>query len=183
MSYIQNQGISQTIIRNNHHKDMYQMNWDADYDGHNANISVNLLDKNKLRHYEAQLDNTDLEQLFSVPSINSPLHRRLMKDFPRKSRKSCYRELPVIQLNSHENMFPSLYVPNISDTKVKHRCNKSHKRSHKRSHKHYTHKSYKHYTHLSSPAKNEQLMLLPSHNRTSSRKKKTFHVKTKHYTI
>jgi hypothetical protein len=159
MSYIQNKGVSQTIIGNNHHKDMYQMEWDTDYDGHNANISVNVLDKNRLTHYEAQLDNTDLEQLFSIPSINSPLHRRLMKDFPRKSRKLC--RVPIIRLNSNENT-PS-YVPKVRST---------HKRS-----KH-TRKSYKHYTHLSSPAKNEQLVF-GSHNRTS-RKGKVFHVKSKH---
>ena len=39
-TYIKNRGITQTLINNNNQKQFNQINWDADYDGQNANISV-----------------------------------------------------------------------------------------------------------------------------------------------
>jgi hypothetical protein len=90
-TFIKNKGITQTYTYN---KDRNKLNaseidWDAEYDGNRANISVNLqeLDGDK-QHYDIQLDNRDLAQILSIPSINVPIDKRLIHDFkPHRKNK------------------------------------------------------------------------------------------------
>ena len=84
--YIHNKGTNKTLIRSNNKEDIKQLDWDAEYTGEHANISLDFSEKGDHNHYKIQLTNSDLETLFSIPSINQPLHKRLKDDFLNKTR-------------------------------------------------------------------------------------------------
>jgi hypothetical protein len=46
-TYIKNRGSTKTIIHDNNQNNINQINWDADYDGQNANISLDLTNNGK----------------------------------------------------------------------------------------------------------------------------------------
>lgn len=130
---IKNQGAMQTIINNNNtaRSEVHQMNWDADYDGKLANISVNLLDNNKLRHYHASLNNNDLEELLNIPSVQLPLDKRLIRDFQKRSSKKRFHSQSLIEIPSKNKQG----VENIDR------------------------RPNTYYTHLSSPSKDEEIVI------------------------
>ena len=61
-----------------------ELGWDADYDGKLAHISLGINENGKVGQYQFQLDNQDLEQLLSIPSVNQSLDQRLTRDFTKK---------------------------------------------------------------------------------------------------
>ena len=95
---IKNKGITQTYTYNKRHNKLNasEIDWDAEYDGKQANISVNLqqTDGDK-QHYDIKLDNHDLAQILSIPSINTPIDKRLINDFkPRNKNKNINTNSP-----------------------------------------------------------------------------------------
>ena len=82
-TYIKNRGTTKTIIHNNNHNAVNQLEWDADYDGNVANISVDLINNGKVGHYDVKLDNDDLAKILNVNSVKSPIHKRLKNDFKK----------------------------------------------------------------------------------------------------
>jgi hypothetical protein len=111
-TFIKNKGITQTYTYNKDHNNLNasEIDWDAEYDGKQANISVNLQksDGDK-QHYDIKLDNHDLAQILSMPSINIPIDKRLLDDFkPRK--KNAH-----INMNSPYDM-PMILMPKQPDT-------------------------------------------------------------------
>jgi hypothetical protein len=82
-TYIENQGLSQTVIYNNNkkQKEFNEVNWNADYDGNQANISVTSNSNGDKKRYNVSLDNNDLANMLGVPSVNMPIDRRLDMDF------------------------------------------------------------------------------------------------------
>jgi len=159
---IKNQGAMQTIINNNTARsEVHQMNWDADYDGKLANISVNLLDNNKLRHYQATLNNNDLEELLNIPSVQLPLDKRLVRDFQNRPSKKRFHSQPLIEIPSKNK---------LGLEKIERRP-----------------KTF--YTHLSSPSKNEEIaiplnseLLFKPKTKTKKRKYRITKYKKRHST-
>jgi len=88
--YIRSKGATKTLIRSNNIEKIKQFDWDADYNGERANISLDMSEKGEHDHYQIQLSNDDLKKLFIVPSVNEPIHQRLQNDFlePKKSYPS-----------------------------------------------------------------------------------------------
>ena len=82
-TYIKNRGSTKTIIHNNNHNAVNQLKWDADYDGNEANISVDLINNGKVGHYDVKLDNDDLAKILNVNSVKTPIHKRLKDDFKK----------------------------------------------------------------------------------------------------
>jgi hypothetical protein len=80
-TYIKNKGITQTVFSNNNHKTRNEIKWNAAYDGNHANIKVDLNDNGKKNKYRMQLNNKDLANLLSIPTVNKPLKTRLTQDF------------------------------------------------------------------------------------------------------
>jgi len=80
-TYIKNRGTTQTIIHNNNENHFNELEWDADYDGNNANIAVTTSTDGKKQHIDVKLDNVDLANLLSISGVDIPLHKRLKKDF------------------------------------------------------------------------------------------------------
>jgi len=80
-TYIKNRGITQTLIHDKNHNQFNEINWDADYDGQMANISINSNTNGNKENFDITLDNNDLANLLNMPSINMPLDKRLTMDF------------------------------------------------------------------------------------------------------
>ena len=171
-TYIKNKGITQTIIHNsnNNQNEFNEINWDADYDGNTANISITS-DTNGLRqHYDATLDNIDLDKLLNIPSVDMPLHKRLANDFANqmvtRDPRKYYIELPETEPENIEELLedsiqqdsfnPRSYISSplaneeiivpitIDDKKHKHhKYTLTAKKHHRRKKTHNTYKAYK----------------------------------------
>jgi hypothetical protein len=73
-----------TMLHNKGRDSISEVGWDADYDGELAHISLGINENGKVGQYQFQLDNQDLEQLLSIPSVNQSLDQRLTRDFTKK---------------------------------------------------------------------------------------------------
>ena len=82
-TYIKNRGITKTIIHNNHHNNVKEMKWDADYDGDIAKVSFDLKNNGKSKHYNIKLDNSDLAKILNIDSVDLPIDKRLKRDFKK----------------------------------------------------------------------------------------------------
>lgn len=96
-TYIKNRGITKTIIHDNNHNHINQINWDADYDGDIANLSINTNSDGKREHFDFSFDNQDLANMLNIQSVNMPIDKRLKMDFQEPYYKSepLYIELPT----------------------------------------------------------------------------------------
>jgi len=154
-TYVRNRGATKTIIHNNMYNDVSEINWDADYDGDFANISLDLNQNGKTKHYDVKLDNEDLANILNVPSVNLPIHRRLSDDFkyinyPRE-RERERRSRPRPMLVEFENIQQPLLPYQIQS------------RPH-------SIKNPQFYTHISSPLQNEEILVpLSLDNKTLNR--------------
>ena len=80
-TYIKNRGMTKTIIHKNNHNTVNETNWDADYDGSVANVSLDLSKNGRSNHLDFQFTNDDLANILTIPSVNQPIHKRLKMDF------------------------------------------------------------------------------------------------------
>ena len=150
-TYVRNRGATKTIIHNNRHNDVSEINWDADYDGDFANISLELNQNGKTNHYDVKLDNEDLANILNIPSVNVPIHKRLSDDFeynhpiererrPRRerSRRRERRRRPMLVEfeNIQQPVLPYQTQPHPPSFK-----------------------NPKFYTHISSPLQNEEILV------------------------
>lgn len=94
-TYIKNRGTTKTIVHNNNHNTINETNWDADYDGNVANVSLDLSKNGRNKHLDFKLTNDDLANMLSIPSVNQPIHKRLKIDFrkPESSFDKIFLEL------------------------------------------------------------------------------------------
>lgn len=149
-TYVRNRGATKTIIHNNMHNDVSEINWDADYDGDFANISLDLNQNGKTNHYDVKLDNEDLANILNIPSINSPIHNRLSDDFkyinyPRereRERRRTRRPMLIEFEDIQQPLLPYQIQPRSRSIK-----------------------NPRFYTHVSSPLQNEEIMVPLSFNR------------------
>ena len=86
-TFIKNKGISKTIIHNNNKNYYNEIDWDADYDGEVAKISLNINDNGINEHFNAQMNNDEMAELFNIPSIATAIDKRLYNDFLGKRPK------------------------------------------------------------------------------------------------
>jgi len=75
---------SKGFIKQNNNNHVEGMKWNADYDGHEANIQLDVNKNGHVQHRKIQLHNKQLgtlAKLLSVPSVNKPLEKRLLDDY------------------------------------------------------------------------------------------------------
>jgi hypothetical protein len=95
-TYVKNRGMTKTIIHKNNHNTINETNWDADYDGSVANVSLDLSTNGRNKHLDFKLTNDDLANMLSVPSVNQPIHKRLKMDFRKpESFRQIFLELDL----------------------------------------------------------------------------------------
>lgn len=153
-TYIKNQGITKTIIHDNNRNHVNQINWDVDYDGDIANLSINTNTDGKHEHFDLSLDNQDLANILNIQSVNIPIDKRLKMDF----QEPLYIELPTTELeprkpkHSEEIIYrpissPSsgeeLIIPLTIDRDSKDLFTLTPHKKHKRHKSHVTHRVYK----------------------------------------
>jgi hypothetical protein len=80
-TYIKNRGLTQTLVHNNNQNKFNEINWDADYDGNIANISLDSNTDGNKKHFDITLNNDDLASILNVPSVSMPIDKRLQMDF------------------------------------------------------------------------------------------------------
>ena len=91
-TYIKNRGLSQTIIHDNNNNQFNEINWEADYDGNNANISISSNLNGIKDLLNVNLDNDDLVKILTIPSIDIPLEKRLKRDFNKNYSNRINKE-------------------------------------------------------------------------------------------
>ena len=80
-TFIKNKGVSKTIIHKNNKNYYNEMNWDADYDGEKANITLDIDENGSKGHIEMNMNNNDIVELLNIPSVNKIIDKRLYSDF------------------------------------------------------------------------------------------------------
>jgi hypothetical protein len=155
-NYIKNKGVMKTLIHANHHNKINEVKWNAKYDGENANIKIDLNDGKHKKHYNVKLDNDNLAELLNIPSVNTPLEKRLLRDF-NKTRKTHRRVKPlVIEFDIHDSL-PTFTESETDKTdsasllqlpfeKIEEELEKEQEKE-------------KIFTHISSPLQNEELFI------------------------
>lgn len=159
-TYIKNRGTTKTIIHDNNHNHVNQLNWDADYDGDIANISIDSNTDGKRNHYAVSLDNEDLANILTMSSVDMPLDKRLKMDFQQpyytpenyfieiptpefQPRKSKYLESIVDRHISSPSSHEELVIPLTINPKGKNLFTLTPHKKHKRAKTHITHRVYK----------------------------------------
>jgi len=152
-TFIKSKGITKTIIHNNNKNYSNEMNWDADYDGEKANISLNIDANGKKEHMEIKMNSDELAEILNIPSDNTLLDKRLYNDFLSKRPKKEYKiiELPKDSYEKYKKMV------HFSDDNVIHDINDVNDNDI--------------YTHISSPEPREQI-ILPLVIKDSKRRKR-----------
>lgn len=127
-THIKNIGRTKTTITNGK-KSVNVIDWDMDYDGKRANISMDVYDNHTHDHYDFKLNNDDLEQLLNIPSVNMGLENRLIEDFKKNTPHSMnpfvYLEQDSVNNNSKTHLSSPLLgedilLPNTIDNKRSH---------------------------------------------------------------
>jgi hypothetical protein len=165
-TYIKNKGMTKTFILDNNHGHVNHINWDADYDGNTANISIDTDSNGKSKHFDIKLDNKDLANLLNVQSVNMPIEKRLKMDFDESkyTPEKYFIKLPTPELISREPIIEEpdetpieelidrhisspksneIFLPLAIDTKAMNKYTLTHKKRHKRRKTHVTHKVIK----------------------------------------
>ena len=148
---------------------MNEMDWNANYDGNIANIQMEINNNGKTNNFDFQLDNNDLEEMLSIPSVNETLDKRLRNDFIHNKKKKKSED-PLFIVVEHDS--DPLYKIKLMQPKPR------------LGYKKYRKPSFKKYTHISSP-KFEEEFLVPhsaSLNKKHKRNTKT-HTQKKIYKV
>jgi hypothetical protein len=146
-NYIKNRGVTQILVNNNKKPQFNQINWDADYDGQIANISVTSNMDGKKKHFDIKLDNEDLANMLTIPSINTPIDKRLQMDF-----HESFRQQPKnLQMEMAEIEMPQIINPKFSPIKPSSRADEQTIQQ--------LLQSIKPNSYLSSPLPNEELIV------------------------
>jgi len=77
----QSQGFTKTIMSNGSIKDKRDMEWNSMYDGKKADLNLMTNLNGKKQKYHIQMNNQEIEQLLSQPSVKHRLDKRLINDF------------------------------------------------------------------------------------------------------
>jgi hypothetical protein len=113
-TFVKNRGETKTILHNNNHNDISKINWDAEYDGDKANVSLDFDTNGKKGHYDIELNNNDLAEILNIPTINSPIDKRLLYDFKRQQDRKNMRQYMV----EIDEINPMLQKPMMLEPKI-----------------------------------------------------------------
>lgn len=183
-TYIKNRGITKTIIHDNNHNHVNQINWNADYDGDVANISFDTNTDGKRNHFDLSLNNEDLANILNIPSVNTPIDKRLKMDFQESQYipEPYFIEIPTPQFQPREPQYlqetddrhisspltgEELIIPLTIDEKKRKLFTLTPHKKHRRPKTHITHRVYKK---SKSTSKSTPKLKIKSKSRISRRK-------------
>ena len=100
MLEIKNKGVTKTVIRSNGRTKTNKINWNADYDGEVANISLDIEDDGIKNNYSSRLTNDEIAQILNPPQENQlSLDERLLNDFGSETQQM------VLQIETPQPVF------------------------------------------------------------------------------
>jgi hypothetical protein len=105
-TYIKNRGTTKTIIHNNNRNQVEKIDWDADYDGKEANIKIDLNENGHNKHIHFSLDNNDLASILNIPTIDFPLEKRLKRDFYKHTNEPIIYRIELDKEQPEESEKP-----------------------------------------------------------------------------
>ena len=158
-TFIKNRGETTTLIHNNKHNDISRINWDAEYDGDIANVSLNLNTNGRNERFDIQLNNDDLADILNIPTVNTPIHKRLKYDFNQKRMKQIPYMVEIDDINrfpspelieNKEPFYTHISSPVQNEELLIPLTIKKSSRGSKRHKKRRTHNTYKVYRHIKS---------------------------------
>jgi hypothetical protein len=94
-TYIQNYGITKTLIKKNKKIVKNEIKWVGNYDGNKANIKLAIDDNGHKDTVNLQLNNDDLMNLLGVQPVELSLEQRLINDFVTKQNNEPYEHEPI----------------------------------------------------------------------------------------
>lgn len=97
-TFIKTKGITKTLIHNNNKNYINELNWDADYDGEKANISLDIDENGTKGHINMKMNNDELAELLNIPSENTMLDERLYNDFLSVHPNNEYKIIEIEEL-------------------------------------------------------------------------------------
>ena len=105
-TYMKNKGTTKTIFHNNNTNIVKEYDWDVDYDGDKATVSIDSKENGRPGHYELEFDNNDLANILKVNSVKKPITQRLLDDFNFNNfNNNNFNEPNIIKI---DNSLPSL---------------------------------------------------------------------------
>jgi hypothetical protein len=174
-TFIKNKGITKTIIHNNNKNYYNEVNWDADYDGEKANISLDIDENGKKEHVEMKMNNDELAELLNIPSENSMLDKRLYRDFLSKHSMRDHNMIEIeMPKHYHDNIPKSILYrhPKAKDSLIYEKNNKRVRFQHEEPNSLENEMAENIYTHISSPEPQEELLIPLVINDTKTRKQR-----------
>jgi len=162
-TFIKNKGTTKTIIHNNNKNYYNQVNWDADYDGEKANISLDIDENGKRGHVDMKINNDELAELLNIPSENSMLDKRLYRDFlSKRSRKGDHNMIEIDIPEPHNDNIPKSILYRHARSKDSLIYEKNNKRVHFQNEQPISLENEMGeniYTHVSSPVSQEEILI------------------------
>lgn len=116
-TYVKNIGMTRTFINGN----INEVDWEADYNGKNANINVYKNNNGVVETNYIKLNNNDLANILNTPSTKGLIHKRLITDFKPSSKKKRLlsidfsNEINPLSFSSNSN---PLSIKKIMDKKT-----------------------------------------------------------------
>ena len=174
-TFIKNKGTTKTIIHNNNKNYYNQVDWDADYDGEKAKISLDIDENGQKGHVEMKMNNDELAELLNIPSENSMLDKRLYRDFLSKRSRSDKNIIEIEIPKQYDDSIPIpksiLYRhPRAKDSLAYEKNNKRVHCQNERSLPLENEMGENIYTHISSPVTQEEILIPLVINDTKTRK-------------
>jgi len=175
-TFIKNQGITKTLIHNNNKNYISEINWDADYDGEIAKISLNINDNGNNEHYKVKMDNDEISELLNIPSINMPIDKRLYNDFlGRNPKKLEDHDMVVIYKIQKKNRKKIRFMDSLDSINSINTINPDEIMD-TLEHIKMPREQKKMYTHISSPLPSESLLFpLQVYNKSKTHRRRRHH--------
>jgi hypothetical protein len=148
-TFIKTKGITKTLIHNNNKNYINELNWDADYDGEKANISLDIDENGTKGHINMKMNNDELAELLNIPSESTMLDERLYNDFFRNSPNNEYKIIEIEEL-------PKSTIHNRNKFHLLKDSFEKHKKKVRFANEKLTAKDI--YTHISSPEPDEEIL-------------------------
>ena len=114
-TWIENKGITKTVLEQNGHQIKNKINWDMNYDGKKAHINFDMDDNGKHKNLEMNLDNNDIMKILELGSNPNSLDKRLENDFIKKDYEYEPDSVPLFFSND-DNAMNELYNLDKFDT-------------------------------------------------------------------
>ena len=114
--FMHESGMNQTYLNINGKPKLKNVNWNADYDGEVAQISLNSNDNGRAKKYKFMLNNDDLVKMLNINASDMTIDKRLHNDFKNiPMLDDRIIELPNYTPYENTNIMKNLLKPQLQE--------------------------------------------------------------------